>query len=405
MFKYQLNHDTELRLLEPRYAEELYSLVDCNREHLGRWLPWVPACRGVEDRREFLVHCMQECAEQGNFVAGIWHGGTFAGLAGVNKVHGRDRTTSLFYLLGGAFQGKGLVTQACRAIISHAFSTLQAHRIEIFAVTENTRSRRVAERLGFRHEGTRREAYRLGEVFADLEVYALLAPDWAPRQAISFAQPLTDEAELRLLLPHYAEELFALTDKNRARLRPTMQWIDATVSVEDSRAFIRQALQCMAEETEVHWSIWYRGRLAGTIGTLPIKRHSRRAEFGYWVGEEFEGKGLITAAGHAMLAHLFTVLDLNRAELSIRTTNTRSRAVAERLGFTLEGIQRQAAWTDDMPVDMACYGLLREEWKSNSKGEEGRVKGEKRCFKILFTLPLLRCAPSPPTPLPEERGA
>ncbi len=72
----------------------------------------------------------------------------------------------------------------------------------------------------------------------------------------------------------------------------------------------------------------------------------------------------MTAAAGAMLEYLFTVLDLRRAELRIRTSNARSRGVAERLGFTLEGIKRQAAWTDDVPGDMACYGLLREEWEA-----------------------------------------
>ena len=120
-FRYPLNEDTELRLLEPRYAEELFALVERNRGHFGRWLHWVPACRGVEDRRAFLAGCMQETAEQGNFIAGIWHGGVLAGVVGINSVHQRTRKTSLSYWLGEEFQGKGLVTEACRALVSHAF--------------------------------------------------------------------------------------------------------------------------------------------------------------------------------------------------------------------------------------------------------------------------------------------
>ncbi len=78
-FRYPLSDDTELRLLEPRYAEELYTLVHHNREHFSRWLSWVPACQGVEDRRAFLARCMQETAEHGSFLAAIWHGGVLAG--------------------------------------------------------------------------------------------------------------------------------------------------------------------------------------------------------------------------------------------------------------------------------------------------------------------------------------
>jgi len=68
-----------------------------------------------------------------------------------------------------------------------------------------------------------------------------------------------------------------------------------------------------------------------------------------------------------MLAYLFETLGLNRAELRIRTVNTRSRAVTERLGFILEGIQRHAVLHDGTARDMACYRLLREEWETRNQ--------------------------------------
>ncbi len=363
-FSHKLNEDTELRLLEPNYAADLFALVEANREHFSRWLPWVPACREVEDRRRFLANCLQETAEHGNFIAGIWHSGALAGTVGINAVHGRDRTNSMFYWLGEEYQGKGLMTQACRAMISHAFTALQAHRVEIYAVTENQRSRRVAERLGFRHEGTRREAYQLNGQYLDLETYALLAHEWEPRQPIAFACPLTDDAELRLLLPHDAEELFAVTDRNRAYLRPWMSWMDTTTQVEHTREFIRNALQWQADGSSMQWGIWYRGQYAGGIGTVYIDYANRKTEIGYWVAEEHPGKGLVTMAARAMLEYLFTTLDMRRVEIHFRATNARSRAVAEWLGFVQEGVLRQVSLHDGQPADAVVTALLREEWEA-----------------------------------------
>jgi ribosomal-protein-serine acetyltransferase len=249
-------------------------------------------------------------------------------------------------------------------MIAYAFCSLNVNRVEIRAEPSNTRSRAVAERLGFTMEGILRQVVNMGDRFADRAVYSLLREEWQDNgKRLAFSFPLTKDAELRLLLPHYAEEIFAVTDKNRARLRPYMPWVEGTTCAEHTRSFINRALQCMANKTEIQWGIWYCGRCAGTIGTLPIDYSHKKAEFGYWLGEEFQGKGLMTAAGKAMLACLFNVLDLNRAELSIRTTNTRSRAVAGRLGFCLESIQRQAIWSEGKPVDMACYALLRQDWK------------------------------------------
>ena len=181
-------------------------------------------------------------------------------------------------------------------------------------------------------------------------------------ERLAFCCPLTAEAELRLLLPHYAEEMYALVDRNRAHLH-VMSWVETTTCAAHYLGFMAARAAADGGRDGDALGDWYRGCFAGTIGTLPMNWHSRRAEFGYWLGEEFQGHGIMTAAARAMLAHLFTEMELNRAELHIRTGNTRSRAVAERLGFTREGIQRQANWSNGKPVDMACYALLREEWE------------------------------------------
>jgi ribosomal-protein-serine acetyltransferase len=365
MFAHRLNQDTELHLLEPRHADELFRLVDANRAHLRPWMPWVDGTRSVEDIRAFCRNGLRELAENGCFEVSIRHRGAIAGVIGVHAIDWVNRRTALGYWLDEAHQGRGLMTTAGRAIISHLFHRLQVNRIEIHAAAGNTRSRAVPERLGFVHEGTHRQDMRIDERCFDREVYAMLREDWPePPVEIAFSRPLAENAELRLLLPHYAEEMFAVNDANRAYLRPYMQWIDGTTGPEDTRAFIRRALQRMADGTEAHWGVWCEGRFAGTIGTAaPFDFVNKKVEFGYWIAEDLQGRGLVTAASRVMLAYLFDILGLNRAELRIRTVNARSRAVADRLGFSLEGVQRQAVQHDGEAGDMACYGLLREEWE------------------------------------------
>ena len=366
MFRHPLTQETELRLLEPAHAAAVYALVDHNRAHLGRWLSWVARQQSIADTQAHIRQCLLRFANNGCPLCGIWHQGHLVGAIDLLGIGAHSRGAEIGYWLDAAAQGRGLVSVACRVLVNHTFAVLGAHRVEIRAEPANSRSRAVAERAGFREEGTLRQVVNMGDHFADRVVYALLRDEWQDSaDYLTFSAPLSEDAELRLLQPHYAEEIYALVERNRWHLR-IEDWVDATTNVEHVRGFITQSLQRQADGCEIQWGIWSGGHFAGMIGTWTVDSQAHRAEMGYWLGEEFQGKGLMTAAMCVMIKFMFNELDLNRAELRIRTDNPRSRAVAARLGFSLEGIQRQSASSEGKLVDMACYGLLREEWKART---------------------------------------
>lgn len=70
------------------------------------------------------------------------------------------------------------MTRAVRAVVEHAVSVCKLNRIEIRAAADNERSRAIAERLGFREEGTLRQAERVGETYLDIVVYSMLGSEW-----------------------------------------------------------------------------------------------------------------------------------------------------------------------------------------------------------------------------------
>src|SRR5215467_2117525 len=67
MFRYPLGPHAELRLLELRHAEEMFALIDQNREYLRRWLTWVDDTRAVSDSRNFIRNTLQQFAENRGF--------------------------------------------------------------------------------------------------------------------------------------------------------------------------------------------------------------------------------------------------------------------------------------------------------------------------------------------------
>ncbi len=178
LFSFRLDDDTELRLLENQHAEELFALTDQNREHLRKWLPWLDGNRSIADTRAFITRSLIQYANNGGFPTGIWFKGALAGVIDYNTIDWSNRTARIGYWLGASFQGKGLMTKACRALIDYAFSELKLNRVEIRCATGNKRSRAIPERLGFTQEGTVRQAEWLYDRFVDHAVYGMLASKW-----------------------------------------------------------------------------------------------------------------------------------------------------------------------------------------------------------------------------------
>jgi len=176
MFAWKVRDEVELQLLEQRHAQALFALSDANREYLRKWLPWVDSTRSVTDTAKFIVSAAQQLADK---IACICYRGALCGVIGHHGLDRANRSTSLGYWLDAAHQGKGIVTACCRAVIAHAFTELDLHRIVIRCAVQNHRSRAIPERLGFSFEGVARQAEWLYDHFEDVAVYSLLRTDAA----------------------------------------------------------------------------------------------------------------------------------------------------------------------------------------------------------------------------------
>ncbi len=138
--------------------------------------------------------------------------------------------------------------------------------------------------------------------------------------------------------------------------------MDATRSVDDSLAFIRSVLEMFAAHDGFTAAIWHRGRVAGVIGTHRIDWRNRRAELGYWLAEEFQGRGLMSDACRLAITHLFGEMDLHRVEIRCAAGNAKSNAIPRRLGFKLEGTHRDAELVNGRYHDLLVYAMLKSEW-------------------------------------------
>lgn len=97
------------------------------------------------------------------------------GLGGVNE---RTGFGELGYYLEPDAWGNGYATDAARTLVDYAFTELRLHRIQAKAFDENAASRRVLEKVGFRHEGVLRAHWFRDGDHEDVHVYGLLEPEF-----------------------------------------------------------------------------------------------------------------------------------------------------------------------------------------------------------------------------------
>jgi ribosomal-protein-serine acetyltransferase len=178
MFHASVRPGLELRLLEERHAAALFAAVDHDREYLREWLPWVDATTTPDDSLAFIKASLEQFAANNGFAAGIWNENQFCGVLGTHKINWLNRKVELGYWLGRNFQGKGIVTDACRAAITHMFRELDLNRVEIHCATGNVKSCAIPRRLGFTLDGTLREGQLVGGRYSDLHVFGMLKRDW-----------------------------------------------------------------------------------------------------------------------------------------------------------------------------------------------------------------------------------
>ena len=257
-------------------------------------------------------------------------------------------------------RGKGLGRELIAACIAKA-PDVGVTRIQLDVRADNERALRLYERMGFVRDGIKKNGMRVNGEYFELITMALLLEQVDPQHARGIRIPVRDGLELRQRLPEDAEELFALTDRNRAYLRQWLPWLDYCTSPADTRKNVEASLRDAEEGIGLAVCIWHQGRIVGVTGYNEIHKDNRVGHVGYWLGEEHLGKGIMTASVRALVEYGFRELRLNRQTIAAATDNLRSRALAERLGFQLEGIAHEAEWLYDRFVDHAVYALLSKD--------------------------------------------
>ncbi|HEU5347073.1 MAG TPA: GNAT family protein [Ktedonobacterales bacterium] len=171
--------------------------------------------------------------------------------------------------------------------------------------------------------------------------------------------PLFDELRgprvvVRRYHPDDAEALFAAVEESREHIRPWLPWWNQHQTIEDTRDFIlrAQARWLLREDMTVGFFEAESGRYLGGSGLHPRGGgwDVPAFEIGYWIRASAEGHGYVAETVKLLTDFAFSSLGAQRVTIHCDARNTRSVAVAERLGFVREAHLRNDARTAEGEV-------------------------------------------------------
>jgi ribosomal-protein-serine acetyltransferase len=125
-----------------------------------------------------------------------------------------------------------------------------------------------------------------------------------------FYYQIDQDVTLKLIDESQADELFTLSDDSRNHIREWLRWVDGTKSVADTKQFIALTRKQYGNNEGLVATMWYRGEMAGTTSLHKLDLKLKSVEIGYWVGERFQGKGIVTKSCRTLIDYAFNTLQL-----------------------------------------------------------------------------------------------
>lgn len=176
----------------------------------------------------------------------------------------------------------------------------------------------------------------------------------------------TERLHLRMPIQGDGEEINRAIRVSIEELRPWMQWAQTVPEVEDTESNIRGAHAAFMTREKLRFHIYHRerGHFIGSSGFHNISWDVPKFEIGYWIKTGEHGKGYMTEAVQGLTQFAFKQLKAKRVEIRCDVRNERSRNVAVRSGYVLEGTLKNDSVGMDGNITSTCvYAMTSDQNK------------------------------------------
>ncbi len=165
-----------------------------------------------------------------------------------------------------------------------------------------------------------------------------------------------NEIELRRFSHDIDETKYQSIISNRDRLLPWLPWAASYHDISDMVKFTESQISEFDHGTIIGYDIFYHGEFAGSIDLHEVCEQHRYCYMGYWLDEQYTGKGIMTRCAGALADYCLSELGMHRVTIDAAPENEASLAVAKRLNFKYEATLREEQYlTDEKYHDTVMY--------------------------------------------------
>lgn len=123
------------------------------------------------------------------------------------------------------------------------------------------------------------------------------------------------------------------------------------------------------KKSRIKWGIFQKNqsdKLVGIIESMDFNQKVNMVSIGYFLAEDYWGKGIATEAVRTLVKFLFETGNVNRIQAEVMPANEVSKKVLLKNGFMKEGLLRQSTvWSGKGIIDLEIYGILKEDYTQN----------------------------------------
>lgn len=186
--------------------------------------------------------------------------------------------------------------------------------------------------------------------------------------------PVQRTSSTLVLRPFKRRDVDGLLDAVRASLADLIEWLPwahAGYQRSDAVAFVRESMAAWRDGRAFDFTIRRTDeprRHLGNVSVWATTRAGQVGEVGYWVRSDETGKGVCTQASARILQIAFEELRMHKVVLRVAVGNIASERIAEKLGFSREGMLREELKVNGVWMDHSLWGLLRHEFNDALPG-------------------------------------